>query len=282
MTKFLINILINIFLILLLFSLYSCETKKFITIFEIDQSTGIFIPLSFQYKSVKEDSKTIVERLCKVNVKNVEVKNDKIEISLQSIPNIKYDYDSYLLYSSLYLSFFNSFLVKNVDFLYNQETVILAGIEYKMDYNDYYKYPINDIFSIGDVRKGKYYLFSYTSYYIPVLMSDYYDLNKYFQNSVEEIKKRNRDLSIETFDKLLKKKENIDLVSFDKDKVVLKTNNFFKFVNLLFNKSNLYFLFYSSDINVLKIKQKFLWMDLEFNVLRPKNLYLNLYPINPQ
>lgn len=269
-------------MILLLFSLYSCETKKFITIFDIDQSAGILVPLSFRYKSMKEDSKIIVEKLCKVNVENVEIKDDKIEISLQSIPNVKYDYDSYLLYSSLYLSFFNSFLVKNVDFLYNRETVILAGIEYKMDYNNYYKYPINDVFSIGDVRKGKYFLFSYNSYYIPVLMSDYYDLNKYFQSSVKEIKKRNRDLSIETFDKLLKKKENIDLVSFDKDKVVLKTNSLFKFVNLFFNKNNLYFLFYSSDVKILKIKQKLLWMDLEFNVLRPKNLYLNLYPINIQ
>lgn len=272
-------------LLTLLFFFSSCEgNKNFVTIFEVDRNTGIFIPMSYVSKGYEQDFSLIVKNLMAVDTEKVEKTEARIDIYLRSFPNVNYEYDSYILYYSLFLSFFNSFSIQKVNFFYNQKLLILKGIEYSMNSYDYYKYPINDIFNLGDVKRGKYFIYGYSGKewidrLVLILLPHNYDIDLYFNNSIEQITKR-VDGKFETIDRVISKKQNIHLEKYDKNCFILRNYNLYKFFLLYFDKSKMYYLFYNSDIDFIVIFQKFLWFDLSIKINRPKNLYLNRYPLN--
>ncbi|MFN3995599.1 MAG: hypothetical protein ACK4GR_03595, partial [bacterium] len=175
---------------------------------------------------------------------------------------------------------------EKVNFIYNGKLLVLGGIEYSMYYQDYYKYPINDVFNVGDARKGKYYLYSYLSsdakdYLIPILLPGDYDISLYFNKSVNKIKEILPDVNLWTFDKFLEKKFRFYLWNYDNDTLSFRTNDLGSFLNFMFyDKKRLYFVFYNSEIESVHFLYRFLFFDLNVKLSKPKKLYLNTTPIN--
>ncbi|MCX7758758.1 MAG: hypothetical protein N2169_04000 [bacterium] len=278
--------ILSFFSLMVFLFFYSCVGyRNFITVFEIDKNSGIFVPLSSPYQSIQADSTLIVRSTMNVYVEKVEYRNETIDIYLYNLPKIDYQFDSYVLYTSLFLSFFNSFPINKVNFLYKERMVLLKGIEYSMNHLDYYKYPINDLFNIGNVKKGKYFIYTYLSdhlgeKFIPVLLPSQSTMDFYFNQSVKEINKMNLNIKIETFDKLLNKREKIEMVNYKENHIIFRSYGFFTFLKLYLDKSKLYFLFYNSDLELIFVYQKVLWFDLKLKINRPEKLYLNRYPLN--
>ncbi|MCS7165607.1 MAG: hypothetical protein RMJ51_04980 [Candidatus Calescibacterium sp.] len=274
-----------LFLIITIFFFSSCGgNKNFVTIFKVDKDTGIFIPISYISKGYEQDLLLIVKSLMDVNAQKIEKTGTKIDIYLDRLPNISYQYDSYILYTSLFLSIFNSFPFQKVNFFYDQKLVILKGIEYSMSSYDYYKYPINDIFNLGDVRKGKYFIYGYSGKefldrFVLILLPYNYDMALYFNSSIKEISKK-INAKIETLDRIISRKHNIHLVKYNKNHFVFRSYDLLRFFLLYFDRSKMYYLFYNSDIDFVVVLQRFLWFDLSIKIVRPRNLYLNKYPLN--
>lgn len=278
-----------IFLLLGIFILFSaCENgngQKFVTVFIADKN--FLIPISFNSSGdPKIDAKLIINNVAKVEVDKVEFSSNSFNIFLHDLPNVNFEFDSYMLYSCLFLSFFNTFDVEKVNFIYNSKLLILKGIEYSMYYQDYYKYPINDVFNLGDVRKGKYYLYRYLSedgknYFIPILVQNEYDLDFYFSKSVDKIKQNLPDVKLSTFDKFFEEKFKFYLWGYNNGTVLFRTNDLRSFLNFKFyDKTKFYFIFYNSGIEKVYFLYRFLFWDLNIKLSKPQQLYLNTYPIN--
>ena len=263
---------------------YSCQDKKYITVFVIDKN--VFIPMSYLSKNeIKQDTDLILQKIINTQSNSVKYQDSTLTISLSTLPKIKYEYDSYIYYYSIFLSFFNSFSIEKVDFLYDGKLLILSGIEYSMSYGDYYKYPINDFFNLSDATKGGYYLYSYKAsdsnyYLVPILLPLNYDFRFYFNESILKIKNIYPDIDLSTFDKFVEDRYNLSLINYIDKKLSFRTFSLLKFMSFYFNKSKLYFLFYNSQVNKITIHYKFLLFDLSFDINKPDSLYLNKYPIN--
>jgi len=276
------TITIFIFLIFL-FSCKNSSAFKFFTIFYLDKN-GIFIPLSYKSSDIYNDSQKIIYSITGINVKKIVYSNQKLLIDLEDIPKVKYEFDTFLLYESLFLSFFNSFYIDDVNLIYDQKDLVLNGIEFSMNYKDYYKYPINDFFKISDSRKGKYYLYSYVGsdnneYLVPFLLPRSYNLNDYFQRSTQELYSIS-NVKVDTFDKALKKRLNITLIGWESTTITFKTYSLINFLHLLLNKQKLYVVFYNFDIQEVVIKYDFLWWTWQIREKRKKLLSLDSYPLN--
>lgn len=260
-----------------IFFLFSCVKRDYLTIFYIDQNNGVFIPISYISRgSVENSCIFIVETLTKVKVSKVSKLDQNLDIHLSSIPKVKYEFDSYLLYYSLYLSLFSSFFIEKINFYYNDNLLSLGGIDYSMDYSSFYKYPINDFYNISDARKGKYFLYNYNGYLVPFLVPKDYNWDFYFKNSIAYFNQKGIKLS--TMQSLMDK--DLVLENYHQNYLVFRARNLFYFLSLYLDKGKVYYVFYNSELVFIVIKYNFGVFEFSLKINRPEKLFLNKYPLN--
>lgn len=278
------------FLLFLLVFIQGCfySSDRYFSIFYIDKN-GVFVPLSFKSYNVYNDCKEIIYNLAGINVQKVVYDKEKIFVTIDELPKVKYEFDTFILYYSLFLSFFNSFYVEEVKFFYGDKELVLNGLDFSMDRKNYYKYPINDFFKISDAKKGKYYLYYYkpegsvfSGYYVvPFLVPMSYDLNFYFYNGAKDLYSVS-NLQVFTFDRALEERMGLKLLSWDNRKINLQPDSIWNFLSLFFDRSKLNFIFYNSDVDEVIVKYIFFQLSLGFSLRRGevKNLSFNRFPLN--
>ena len=242
------------------------------TVFDVEKNYGYLIPISFKLnrKTQEQVLTDMVYNILKVNVSKIN-KQDKnndindIKIYLQSKPDLSYDYDILLAYERLYFSFFYSKMYGNIYFYFNGNDLVLGGIDFNFKVDKINIKVFNDIFNLGDIRKGGYFLFSSVDKdkVIPIFLPNNYTLDVVLSNNFN-----NKGL-YSLKDYLIKKLGAVDVSLESSDSLVIYLTQ----VKVIPEK--FYFLFFNSNLNEVILKGK-----KTITLNRPKDFSFIYYPIN--
>ncbi|MGC8734248.1 MAG: hypothetical protein ACP5RD_04320 [bacterium] len=261
--------LILVFVLFILFYLSGCLNnfkETYYTVFYIDKNYGYLIPVSFKVKNNTKNQiiQDIVYNILKIKVAKIETNNgDFYNIFISTKPDLVYDYDTLLAYDQLYFSFFYSGIYGQINFYFNNNKLMLNGIDFNFNINKINTKIFNNIFNLKKINEGSYFLFS--SYdktkVIPIFLPKNYTLNITLSNSFN--------------DKGLYNIKDFLLTNFKIQDLYVQNNNTF----VIYSADNidikkLYFLFFNSNLEKIVLKNK----KIELN--KPKDFSFNYYSIN--
>ncbi len=243
------------------------KNDTYYTVFDIDKNYGYLIPVSFKTQNYTQEQiiNSIVYDILKVKVDKVENLNGVFYVYLKLKPDLSYDYDTILAYDQLYFSFFYSQIYGDIIFYFNNNKLILNGIEFSFQIDKINTKIFNNIFNLKKIDEGLYFLFSSydKSKIIPVFLPHNYNLNITLSNDLN--------------DKGLYSIKDFLFTNFNiKDLYVQNNNTFVIYYNEdKINFERFYFLFFNSNLEKIIFKGK-----KDIVLYRPKNFSFFYYSIN--